>query len=124
MSEPVAWPECREFYELMQAYRHASLWDQAETVEKYEAVKEWLRAEIERKDAAIAELTEALKRDVIDETRNAELNNAKDAAIAELVGALKGLMGWQVKNVNAWHNRPYDNAAGLVKKYDIPRAES
>lgn len=49
----------------------------------------FLRHEIERKDAAIAELTEALKRDVIDETRNAELNNAKDAAIAELVLALK-----------------------------------
>lgn len=42
MSE--SWPECEEFYNLMQAYRHAPVVDQAATVEAYEAVKRWLSA--------------------------------------------------------------------------------
>lgn len=36
--------ECEEFYNLMQAYRHSFVFDQAATVEKYEAVKDWISA--------------------------------------------------------------------------------
>ena len=32
-----------DFYDLMQAYRHTSMADQDETVERYEAVKDWIR---------------------------------------------------------------------------------
>lgn len=32
-----------DFYDLMQAYRHAPMADQDKTVERYEAVKEWIR---------------------------------------------------------------------------------
>ena len=37
------WPESEEFYNLMQAYRHAPMEDQKSVVEAYEAVKEYLR---------------------------------------------------------------------------------
>jgi len=37
------WPECEEFYNLMQAYRHAPISDQGLTISSYEAVKEWIR---------------------------------------------------------------------------------
>lgn len=32
-----------DFYDLMQAYRHTPMTDQDKTVERYEAVKEWIR---------------------------------------------------------------------------------
>ena len=41
--ESTRWPEGREFYELMQAYRHAPLTDPAATCQAYEAVKAWVR---------------------------------------------------------------------------------
>jgi hypothetical protein len=37
------WPESEEFYNLMQAYRHAPMEDQKAVVDAYEAVKEYLR---------------------------------------------------------------------------------
>ena len=40
------WPECEEFYNLMQAYRHTPITEQRLTVENYEAVKEWLRNQV------------------------------------------------------------------------------
>ena len=39
----VNWPENEEFYNLMQAYRHAPMEDQKAVVDAYEAVKEYLR---------------------------------------------------------------------------------
>jgi len=38
------WPECKEFYELMQQYRHVAVSVPALVVDRYEAVKDWLRA--------------------------------------------------------------------------------
>jgi hypothetical protein len=32
-----------DFYDLMQAYRHTPMNDQKKTVERYEAVKDWIR---------------------------------------------------------------------------------
>ena len=47
--EPDGWPECEEFYNLMQAYRHVNqhgvYLGEAETIKQYEAVKAWLRKE-------------------------------------------------------------------------------
>lgn len=40
------WPECKEFYDLMQYYRHAPVIDQPFTVKRYELVKEWLRSQV------------------------------------------------------------------------------
>ena len=37
------WPESEEFYNLMQAYRHAPMEDQKAVVAAYKAVKEHLR---------------------------------------------------------------------------------
>ena len=40
------WPECRDFYELMQAYRHVnqtSYVGEEQTAINYERVKKWLR---------------------------------------------------------------------------------
>jgi hypothetical protein len=37
------WPECEDFYNLMQVYRHTPLWDVRAVKEAYEKVKEWLR---------------------------------------------------------------------------------
>jgi predicted nucleotide-binding protein (sugar kinase/HSP70/actin superfamily) len=37
------WPESEEFYNLMQAYRHAPMENQQAVVEAYKAVKEYLR---------------------------------------------------------------------------------
>jgi len=37
------WPECEEFYDLMQAYRHAPVSDHGRTIHCYWAVKEWIR---------------------------------------------------------------------------------
>lgn len=34
--------ECKEFYDLMQAYRHAPITDQAAVIRAYEAVKAWI----------------------------------------------------------------------------------
>lgn len=73
--------------------------------------------EIERKDTAIAELTEALKRDVVDETRNAELNNAKDAAIDELVGALYACLPHLP-------TEKYYGARDVIAKYDTITKET
>ena len=36
------WLDCREFYELMQAYRHSPIENQKETSEAFEAVKDYL----------------------------------------------------------------------------------
>lgn len=38
------WPDCKEFYDLMQFYRHAPVTDQAFVHERYELVMKWLRA--------------------------------------------------------------------------------
>ena len=148
MSEPVAWPECREFYELMQAYRHAPLVDQTATIGAYESVKEWLRAEsgrdpvkelnrtvaelfardaIERKDAAIAEL----ERRAIscEQSYTRERAERAEMAIAELVGVLKECaesLGrfisqeeWAQEDMNTADSVDY-----FIAKYDIPKAES
>jgi hypothetical protein len=48
--------ECEEFYNLMQAYRHSPLSDQAGTVECYEAVKTYFLAILRDKEARIKEL--------------------------------------------------------------------
>jgi hypothetical protein len=61
------WPECKDFYDLMQAYRHWPLVDQKGTIERYEAVKSWLRDE--RKpaldiEAAAREIAKRFMRDV------------------------------------------------------------
>lgn len=37
------WPESEEFYNLMQAYRHAPMEDQQAVVDAYRAVKDYLR---------------------------------------------------------------------------------
>lgn len=36
------WPECEEFYNLMQTYRHAKLVEPDRTVDAYNAAKKWL----------------------------------------------------------------------------------
>ena len=43
---PADWPECEEFYNLMQNYRHAASLPQGDVVRSYEAVKQWLRKEV------------------------------------------------------------------------------
>jgi hypothetical protein len=40
---------------------------------------------------------------------------------AELVEALKGLMEWQVKNVDTWHNSAYDHAAKIIAKAEVTK---
>ncbi|KKK59303.1 hypothetical protein LCGC14_3035720 [marine sediment metagenome] len=45
---PDDWPECEEFYNLMQHYRHMPIERQTEVVEAYEAIKQWLRKEVSR----------------------------------------------------------------------------
>lgn len=37
------WPECEEFYSLMQRYRHLPVTWQQEVISVYEEIKEWLR---------------------------------------------------------------------------------
>lgn len=44
------WLEEQEFYELMQAYRHAKIWDQAAVVAAFEAVKQAIRDHCQEKD--------------------------------------------------------------------------
>ena len=34
----------------------------------------------------------------------------------DLIEALRGLMDWQVRNVDKWHNRAYDHAAHVLEK--------
>jgi len=41
-AKEAGWPECEEFYNLMQQYRHAPIDNQLEVVAAYEAVKGWL----------------------------------------------------------------------------------
>ncbi len=43
MNDMNDWPECEEFYNLMQAYRHIPFEHQKEVVAAYEAVKDWIR---------------------------------------------------------------------------------
>ena len=43
MSPDDEWPECEEFYNLMQAYRWARPFDTLGTIAAYEAVKQWVR---------------------------------------------------------------------------------
>lgn len=40
------WPECEEFYNLMQLYRHSPILKQGTVVEAYKEVKSWLRAQV------------------------------------------------------------------------------
>jgi hypothetical protein len=41
-----AWLESKEFYEVMQAYRHAHVVDQAFVSERFEAVKSFIRSRL------------------------------------------------------------------------------
>jgi hypothetical protein len=46
-----AWLDSKEFYEVMQAYRHAYVVDQAYVAERFEAVKNFIRSRLgERND--------------------------------------------------------------------------
>ena len=40
------WPECKDFFDLMQYYRHAPVTDQTFVVKRYDLVKDWLRSQI------------------------------------------------------------------------------
>lgn len=53
------WLEEQEFYELMQAYRHAKIWDQAAVVAAFEAVKLAIRGHQQMQDYE----TNALRKD-------------------------------------------------------------
>jgi hypothetical protein len=46
------WPECEEFYNLMQAYRHTPVFDPALVIIHYEKVKEYLRMKVNEMLAA------------------------------------------------------------------------
>jgi predicted RNA polymerase sigma factor len=48
-SEPTKedWPECEEFYNLMQNYRHMPVVEIPSVVRAYEDVKKWLRQEVQ-----------------------------------------------------------------------------
>jgi hypothetical protein len=37
------WPECEEFYDLMQTYRHVPPEFPVDTLNAYESVKKWIR---------------------------------------------------------------------------------
>lgn len=50
------WPECEEFYNLMQAYRHTPLVCDREVLENYKAVKAWLRREREKAAESMRDL--------------------------------------------------------------------
>ena len=41
---PTGWPECEEFYNLMQKYRHAPIADQQGVCDAYQAVIDWVAA--------------------------------------------------------------------------------
>ena len=60
-----AWPECSEFYNLMQAYRFASVTSPVRVKAAYESVKSWLRvghpAPDPPSDEATAELLRAAR---------------------------------------------------------------
>lgn len=50
---------------------------------------------------------------------NAILTRERDALAMQnqqLIAAAKGLMEWQVKNVNVWHNHAYDNMEFVISK--------
>lgn len=70
-SERAEWPECEEFYELMQTYRHESFMNVLAVRQNYEAVKNWLRRELA--DA----VREALEQEW---NRKAEVLDALEAA--------------------------------------------
>lgn len=54
-SERVDWPECEEFYNLMQAYRHTPVVHIAAVKQNYEAVKTWLRRALSSEQAPPSE---------------------------------------------------------------------
>jgi hypothetical protein len=41
--ETLEWPECEEFYNLMQTYRHSPFLEPYKVKAAYEEVKKWLR---------------------------------------------------------------------------------
>ena len=43
---PDDWPECEEFYNLMQHYRHAALLPEHDVANRYDVVKQCLRKEV------------------------------------------------------------------------------
>ena len=47
-----AWPECEEFFNLCQHYRHAPIDDIEEVVANYEALKAWIREHAIPRDGA------------------------------------------------------------------------
>lgn len=61
MSAP-DWPECEEFYNLMQYYRHTPVTNPIEVHERYEDVKRWLREYASSSNAALFAEIERLKR--------------------------------------------------------------
>ena len=76
--EPEGWPECEEFYNLMQHYRHVSqkvYVGEEEIVKSYEAVKKWLRKEHFGLHAQLALAVAIIQREG---NRNDELNKMKD----------------------------------------------
>ncbi len=57
MNDMNDWPECEEFYNLMQAYRHTPFEHQKEVVAAYEAVKDWIRKHaVEKEDYPPSEI--------------------------------------------------------------------
>src|SRR5690242_6628866 len=63
LSETESWPECRDFYELMQRYRHTPITDQKVTIEAYEEIKAWLRSESKSQYAQAQDCAQTMWRD-------------------------------------------------------------
>lgn len=56
---PIDWPECREFYDLMQAYRHAPETDQTWVIVRYQNVQNFLRRKVNTMLAAAPQPAQA-----------------------------------------------------------------
>jgi hypothetical protein len=78
------WPECEEFYNLMQQYRHTAVDDFGGTISAYEAVKQWLRSSTELKD--VTRIGKALPADAF--RPYTEMSVRQYVAIAALQGFL------------------------------------
>jgi hypothetical protein len=79
----------QEFYELMQAYRHAGIADQDAAVAAFEAVKSFVRA---RNVSETVSPAAAIRRDF--EAREGEQLREADAELAEVREVLEGIRGF------------------------------
>jgi len=96
---PVNWPECEEFYNLMQAYRTAPFVDQTWVSVAYQKVQDFLRHEVNSMlaaapqaegDLAAAQAQIAMDSETI--RRMQEAGFAAEASVAELESQIDALM--------------------------------